>query len=455
MSVWSREISHLSRLSAPAALTQLGFMMTGVVDTLMLGRVGVLELGASALANMWQWTWMSVGLGIVMGTDPFITQAHGRGDGQGVALAAQRGMVVAVLVSLPIALAMFFTEPSLLVLGQQAEVAKLAGQYNLWKLPSIPAFLLFSALRQYLQGRAMMAPATWVMWVGNALNVALNWGLIFGQLGLPRLELDGAAIASSLTNVFWFVALATLVFALGLHRGAWRPWDRISFDTEGLIDIVRMGLSVGAQLCLEGTAFTLATMMAGWIGPVALAGHQIVLNMAALTFMVPLGVAQAATTRIGNLIGAANLVGMRRAAVVAILLGAGVMLGSAAAFTALRHELPRLYTSDPPALVLAASILPIAAAFQLFDGTQVVASGILRGMGRPGAGAVANLLGFYLVALPLGYWLAFEGGMGLRGLWFGLALGLVLVAILLVLLVRRISRQPLEALRVQRAEPIG
>ncbi len=453
MNPWLRETKRLARLALPAALTQLGFMMTGVVDTLMLGRIGVHELGASALGNMWQWTWMAIGLGTVMGIDPFISQAHGRGDGEGVALALQRGVVVAMVVSVPIVGMMAATEPALVLLGQERIVAELAGRYNMWKLPSIPAFLLFSVWRQYLQGRAMMTPATWVMWFGNALNVFLNWVLIFGVWGFPRWELDGAAIASALTNVFWLGAIVVIVFAFGLHRGAWRRWDRASFDTAGLWGIIRMGLPIGAQLSLEGTAFTLATVMAGWLGAEALGGHQIVLNMAALTFMVPLGVSQAATTRVGNQIGAGDGAGMRRSVVVAIIMGAMVMLGSAVGFATLREWLPLLYTSDAAVLVLAAAILPIAGAFQVFDGTQVVASGVLRGMGRPGAAALANLGGYYCVALPVGYWLGFEREMGLRGLWIGLFLGLVLVALLLVLLVRRIARLPIETLQVGQHEP--
>jgi multidrug resistance protein, MATE family len=444
-----RELEQVARLSAPVALVQIGLVMIGVVDTLMLSRVGVTELAAAALGNAWQWTFLSMGLGLVMGIDPMISQAHGRGDGPGTALALQRGLVLALLVSVPILLGTAASERGLLALGQEPAVAALAGQYNNYKLPTVPCFLLYSALRQYLQGRALMAPATWVMWICNAVHLVLNWALIFGHLGLPALGVQGAAIASSISTALLCVLLALWVVGLRLHAGAWRRWDRASFSLAGLLWIARLGLPVGLQISLESTAFSISTAMAGWLGRDALASHQVVLSMASLAFMLPLGISQGASVRVGNLIGAGDESGMRRAAWCSIALGAGVMVFSAVAFSVLRFELPGLYTDDPRVLSLAAQILPLAGAFQLFDGTQVVAGGVLRGMGRPDAAAVVNLVGYYVVALPCAYAFGFVWGHGLVGIWTSLAAGLTLVALALLIWVRRTARRPLAALRVR------
>jgi MATE family, multidrug efflux pump len=249
------------------------------------------------------------------------------------------------------------------------------------------------------------------------------------------------------------VLLALWIVVWRLHEGAWRPWDRASLSLSGLAATARIGAPIGAQLSLEASAFSISTWMAGWLGREALASHQLVLNMAALTFMVPLGVAQGAATRVGNLIGSGDAPGVSRAARASISLGAFVMLFSAVAFALLRFELPRLYTQDHAVIALAAEILPLAAAFQLSDGTQVVASGVLRGMGRPDAAALVNLLGYYVVALPCAYLLAFWLGLGLIGIWIGLALGLALVAGALLVWVRRTLRRPLAALRVQAESP--
>jgi multidrug resistance protein, MATE family len=443
-----RELRFMARLSAPVVLAQLGLMMIGVVDTLMLSRLGVTELAGAALGNAWQWASMSFGIGLVAGIDPLISQAHGRGDGPATALALQRGVVLALLVSLPVALCGLETGRVLRWLGQEPAVADVAALYNLYKLPAIPFFLVYSALRQYLQGRGLMAPATLVMWGANAVHAVLNWGLIFGRLGLPALGVEGAAIASSLSSALLVGMLVLWMLVLGLHTGAWRPWGRESFSLSGLYRVLRLGAPVGLTISLESTAFSASTAMAGWLGREALASHQIVLNMASLAFMVPLGIAQGAAIRVGNLIGAGDTIGMRRAVRVSIALGAGVMVFSAAAFTLLRFELPRLYTAEPGVLALAAHILPLAAAFQLFDGTQVVASGVLRGMGRPDASAVVNLLGYYALALPCAYVLGITWGYGLVGIWASLAIGLTLVALALLVWVRRTARRPLEALRV-------
>jgi MATE family multidrug resistance protein len=443
------ELQVVSRLSIPVVLSQLGLMTMGVVDTLMVSRLGTLELGASALGNAWQWTWMSLGIGLVMGIDPLISQAHGRGDGPSAALALQRGVVLALLACVPIVLSMLCTRQGLVLLGQEPAVAELAARYNLYKAPTAPAFLIYSALRQYLQGRTLMAPATWVIWIANIVHALLNWGLIFGHLGLPALGIEGAAIASSITTTLMVAGLVLWIRVFRLHRGAWRPWNRACLTPVGLAQVARLGLPVGAQLSLEACAFSLSTLMAGWLGREALASHQIVINMASLAFMVPLGVSQGAATRVGNLIGAGDLPGMRRAVQASLLLGAGVMLFSALAFTLLRHQLPLLYSQDREVVTLAAQIFPFAAAFQLSDGTQVVAGGVLRGMGRPDAAALVNLVGYYALALPAAYLLAFGYGHGLPGIWAALVAGLTLVAAALLIWVVRTARRPIRALEVR------
>jgi MATE family multidrug resistance protein len=427
-------------------------MMTNIVDTMMVGHLGVTELAASALGNMWQWTFMSFGFGLVMGIDPLVSQAHGRGDGNGVALAYQRGIVLAVLVSIPIVLAMVFTREGLILLGQDAHTAALAGEYNLWKLPTVPCFLLYTALKQYLQGRTMMAPATWVMWLGNVAHVIVNYLLIFGNFGAPKLGLVGAAIANSTTTFLLALGLVVWVRGFRLYEGATRPWDEQSFAPRALLRVARLGLPVGGQVWLEANAFSIAALMAGWLGTVAVAGHQVALSLAALAFMVPIGISQGAATRVGNLVGAGDGTGMRHAVRASLALGIGAMTISAVAFVVFRSALPKLFTPDAAVIALSATILPVAAAFQLSDGAQGVAGGVLRGLGRPDATAVVHLFGFYAVALPAAYVFGIRGGAGLFGVWVALAAGLTVVAALLLYWVARTVRRPLSELRVAAAE---
>lgn len=435
-----REISVLARLALPVVGTQVAAMAMGVVDTLMLGAVGPQALAAAALGASCVWGTFVIADGIVRGIDPIVAQAHGAGDGERAALALQRGCVIAGALALPLALLWLCVERFLIATGQDPELAALAQRYVWVQIPTLVCHLLYMALRGYLQGRGIMRPALWVMIVANLLNAGLDWALIFGHLGAPALGVVGAGIATALTRAFALIALVWITLGLRLHEGAWRPWSRAALDRAALRRIVALGLPIGLQTGLEVWAFQIATLMAGRFGVEALAGHQIVLNMASFTFMIPLGIAIGASTRIGNLIGAGLGEQVQRAAWVAFGLGAGVMGACGLAMIALREQLPRLYSDDAEVVAVGAFLLPIAAAFQVFDGTQVVGCGILRGMGRTRAPALVTLFGYYAIALPVAGWLGFTRGHGLAGIWWGLSLGLVVVSAALLVWVRRSGR---------------
>jgi len=443
------EFRTLFGLSAPIAAGQLGMMTMGVIDTMMVARVGVPELAAVAIASTWAWSSGSLAQGIVQGMDPLVSQAHGAGDGEGAALALQRGLIIAAAVSIPLIALWLVTGPVLVALGQDPHVSELAQAYLLARLPSAVGFNLYVALRQYLAGRGLTRPAMWVMFLCNALNVFLNWLLIFGNLGFPALGLVGAGLATGISNGVLPILLWIWILHFRLHEGAWRSWDERSFDRKGLVRYVRLGFPVGLQLALEANAFTIAMIMVGWMGIIELAAHQIVMNLASFTFMVPLGVAIGASARAGNLIGARNRDQLQIACRTSFLMGGGVMAIAAFCFVAFRNELPAFYGAEPTVVALAATLLPIAGAFQIADGVQVVGGGLMRGMGRPQAGAIVNLIGFYVVGIPLAYLLAFPLGFGMAGIWWGLAAGLGGVALMLVAWVRSTSRRPLDELRVQ------
>jgi len=428
----STELRRLTVLAVPIVVTQVGTMMMGVVDMVMVGGLGKESLAAAALGSVWTMGTLVVGMGLTLGIDPLITQAYGAGDGRAVGLATQRGLVIAVLVSVPIALLWFWTGPVLVLAGQSPVLASMAHDYVIVQLPSVFGFLGFMVLRAYLQGRSIVAPALWITLIANVVNAGINSVLIFGHLGFPALGLVGAGIATGITRALMFVALALLIWRTGLHHGAWQPWSRAAFAPAGLRTIAVLGLPVGVQLGLEMWAFQAATLFAGWLGEVELAAHTIVINLASLSFMVPLGISIAAVTRVGNLLGAGDPKGAQRASWVALGMGAGVMAVSSLGFIALRWVLPRAYTSEFEVLAVAAVLLPIAAAFQLFDGIQVVGGGILRGMGRTRPAAWFNLLGYYALGLPLSLYLAFKTDMGVAGIWWGLTLGLFVVAVLMI-----------------------
>lgn len=430
------ELRRLLRLAWPIAVVQLGNMAMGMVDTLFVGRVGVDALAAAAIGNAFLYGALLVGQGVILGMDPLVSQAHGAGDGRAAGLALQRGLVLAAAVTAATSLLLLATRPCLVLLGQDPALAALAGRYVGVQIPTLGAFFGYLALRSYLQGREIVRPALLVMLVANLANAFFNWVFVFGHLGAPALGLVGSGLATALSRAMLLCGLALLVVAAKLHEGAWTPWSKAALDGRELRRLAAIGLPIGLQMGLEVWAFSAATLLAGTLGPASVAAHTITLNLAAFSFMMPLGVAQGACTRVGNLLGARSFREADRAAWVAIGLGAALMAGWAAVFVIGRRVLPAFYTADPDVLAAAAAILPIAAAFQIFDGTQVIAAGVLRAMGSTRQAAWLNFAGYWVLALPLGAWLSERSGAGLPGIWWSLCFGLGFVAVGLVLLVR-------------------
>lgn len=429
------ELVRLFHLAWPVALAQLAAMSMSVVDTAMVGHYDRDAMAAVAIGGTWSMLVLMFGFGAIRVMDPIIAQAHGARDEAAMGLGLARGVGLALALSVPSVTALWFAGPALTALGQPAELIPTAAAYCRAVVLSHPGFLLFSALRAYLQGREIMRPATIALVLANFVNAAVNWVLIYGNLGFPELGAVGAGVATSVSNAFQ----TSMLVALGWSaiRPAW-PGLREALRPGPVWSLFRMGWPLGIQLATEGAAFSVSGFMVGWLGALPLAGHQITLNLASLSFMVPLGVSTAAATRVGNLIGAGREWALT--AWLALGLGAGVMAVSATLFALLPGPLTRIYTDDPEVAAVTATLLPLAAAFQLFDGTQVVAFGVLRGAGDTRVPSLANVVGYWVLGIPLGWWLAFPGGLGAQGMWIGLALGLASVASLLVLRVRRITR---------------
>jgi MATE family multidrug resistance protein len=273
----------------------------------------------------------------------------------------------------------------------------------------------------------------------NLLNLVLDIVLVFGLLGAPAMGAFGAAWA---TTVCRYVLFLGLLFA---DRSELLPLlsrvDPESLRLQPLLAMVRLGAPIGIQIQLELAAFGVIGLLMGGLGTIEIAAHQVAINLASLTFMVPLGVASASAVRVGHAVGRADDHGARRAAASAMVCGAGFMACTALLFLALPRALAGVYTSDVQVVALAAALIPIAGVFQIFDGVQVVSSGILRGLGDTRAPMVINVLGFWLVGMPVSLGLAFSLELGPRGLWWGLVAGLAAVAALLLLRIsRRLSR---------------
>lgn len=439
--------NRVLRIGLPVAGTQFAFMLLGVVDTALLGHSSRVELAASAIGNMWSWAFLSLGLGLVLGAEPFISQAFGRQDAEGVSLGLERALVVALLASIPTSLALLFTEPALLLFGQEPAVARAAALYNILRIPSVPAFLSSIALRLFLQGLALTSPALYVALVANVVNLGLGATLIFGAGPIPALGLAGAALAATITSVSLPLLLFAWIRVQRLDAPYRRRWSRQSFEWAGLRPVLRLGGPMAAQTAIEAWEFVIAMMLAGWLGVGELSAHQIAMNVAALAFMIPLGIAIGGATSVGHRIGAGDSEGARGAVRASFALALGWSVVATPLLYFGRGTIASLFTSDPAVARSVESLLLFVAGYQCIDAAQAVGAGILRGMGKPSAPAVLNFVGF-AIGLPLAILLGRGTNLGVLAIWIALSFRLFVVSAGVTAWVLLTARRPLAELRV-------
>ena len=437
----------MATIAMPVVVVQVGLMLMGVVDTLMIGRVDATALAAVALGNLYFFNAIVIPMGALMVLDPLVSQAVGARDDIAVSRAVQRGLFLALAFGIAATLIMLPVAPLLRLFRQPVEVIPEARTYVHIGAWSMIPFLGFVVLRQSLQALHRLAPIVVTIVAANLLNVALNYVLIFGHLGFPRLEVTGAAIATVVGRWFMFVALA-IVGWRQLHPYL-RTLDRAALAWLPVRRMLALGLPIGFQQFLEYSAFAAVGLMMGTFGALQVASHQIALNLAALTFMVPLGVAAAASVRVGHAVGAADAPRSRRAARIAYLIGGGFMTTTAALFLLFPRQLAAMYTTDLAVIGITAALIPIAGIFQVFDGMQAVGAGVLRGLGDTRVPLIAMLSGYWLIGMPVSVFLGFRTPLGPQGLWWGFVAGLASVGVFLLIRVRMLLRRGVDRVHVE------
>jgi MATE family multidrug resistance protein len=379
---------------------------------------------------------LMVGTGVVLGMTPLVSQAEGAADRPEARRVLVQGLWLAGALSVPLVIVSLFGVPLARLLGQEPAVATIAGRYLTALAPGIPPLMLFTALRQFIEGLGFTKPSM-VMLVGAlAMNVLADWALIYGApaLGIPALGALGSAWATSGVRV---ALLVVMLAYLGRHPRL-TPFRGVSRapDPRRILTIARIGGPIGGQIGLEVGVFSFAAIMMGWFGAAALAAHQITINLAATTFMVALGTSIAGTIRVGQHAGAGRPERMRLAVGSTYLLAVGMMALFAAAFLLFPDRLVGLYTDDPTVAPIAATLLLVAAAFQVFDGAQVAGMCVLRGVSDTRVPMFIAAVAYWVVGAPIGWLLAFPLGLGPPGIWIGLSLGLALAAAALFVRVR-------------------
>jgi len=434
-------------LAVPVVFVQLGFMAMGVVDTLMVGRVSARVLAAVALGNLYFFNVSIFASGSIMALDPIVSQAVGAGDRPAVARAVQRGLIISLGLGL-VTSALLAISPFLLyALHQQNEIVPDAAAYLRISIVGVVPYLAFGVFRQTLQAMHLVRPMVWTILVANIANAAFNWVFVYGHLGSPALGVAGSAIATAISR--WIMLVLLLVVAWREIRPTVIPWLDSSISPKPLWQMLRIGIPIGAQQALEAGAFGAVGLLMGVLGTVQMAAHQIAITLAALTFMVPLGVATAAAVRVGHAIGAGDDARARAAVRAAYICGVGFMTITAAVFLSMPHLLSAAFTRDAEVVAVASLLLPIAGIFQVFDGAQAVGAGVLRGAGDTTAPLYVMLGSYWILGVPISAYLGFRTSLGAAGLWWGFVASLAAVAIVLLLRIRTVFGRGLRRVSVE------
>lgn len=443
ISAYRNEARASFLLAYPVMISMLGQVMTGVADSIMIGWTGAVPLAASSLANVFFSVLLFFGVGVSYAITPLVAEASGAGDSKRIIEALRHGLLINGVVAVILMALVFGGQGALRHIGQPTDVVELAIPYLLIITLSIFPTMVFQSFRQFAEGLHRTRMAMVIMIAGNLLNVGLNYVLIYGIWIFPELGLNGAGWATLIARIVMAVWMAAYVY-YGRWFTAYRDGFRMGDYSRDLINrMLHIGIPAGAQFIFEAAAFGFSAVMMGWLGANTLAAHQIAINLATVSYMTTSGLGAAATIRVGTFLGQRDGLAVRRAGFTLIGLAVLVMLLWAVAFITGNHFLPGLYIDDAAVLSIAAPLMVIAGFFQLTDGMQVVCAGALRGLQDVKVPSLLIFVAYWVLALPIGYLLAFPMGYGAIGIWLGLLLGLTLTAAAMVWRFNRLSHRPL------------
>lgn len=397
-------------------LGQAGQVLIQLTDTAMIGHLGPLPLAGAALAGTFLMFALYFAYGVLGAVAPRVAQAFGAGDDRGVAAAARAGTALAVIVGVAMALTLSATVPLLPRLGQPPEVVDVAGSYLLLVAWSLPAAMVAVVLGQAAEAVNRPWPVFAATVAAVATNALLDWLLIFGHLGCPRLGLAGAGIATLAARVLQALALAAWI---ARHRHLRQWWSGARSERGMLSELFGQGLPVAVQDVLEGGSFAVGSLLVGWAGTTALAANQVTLGIASLAWMVPISLSLATSVRVAHAAGAGDMPTVRRTGIAALVLGAALMTACAAIYTTCGLHLARIFSADEAVVTLAGTLITIAGIYQISDLVQSVSLGALRGLLDNRVPMIANAVCYWGLSLPTVYLLTVVAGWGALGVWVG------------------------------------
>lgn len=431
MKISKEEILNTFKLAYPVIIGQLGIIMMGVVDSMMVGQLGPIPLAAASLGNSLIFIILIIGIGSSIVVSPLVAILVGAKRYDECGIYFRQSLFVNILMSFMMIMIILVGVNFIYLLNQPDEIIELTITYMVIVGLSAFPLMIYQTYKQFIEGLSVMKPAMVISLLANIINAFANWILIFGKFGFPELGIAGAAWATFASRVF--MALAMMFYFMINSR--FKQYD-VNFHFRGLDfkvikKIVSLGLPSGFQYFFEVGAFSFAVIMIGWIGANELAAHQIAINLASISFMAVLGISQAASIRVGNAMGEQSILKIRKAGFTGIFLGASTMFLAGVTFIILNEFLPTLYISDKNVIEIASRLIIIAALFQLSDGTQAVGIGILRGLTDVKGPTIITFVAYWVISLPIAYMLAFNFNLGVDGVWYGLLIGLTASAIML------------------------
>jgi MATE family multidrug resistance protein len=412
------------RLALPVVLSQIGQVTVQLVDNMMVGHVGTVELAASAFANNVFIIGMFFGMGITYGITPLVGKAFGNNQPNQVVAWLKNGVITHMLTSLFLSVLMFGAYFLLPYMGQTDDVLQASKTYFLLLAASYLPFMLFFSVKQFFEGIGNTKIAMQITLSANLINVLLNYVLIFGKFGFPEMGLVGAGIGTLVSRIMMPLMFVFYIFYLPRFRKYFSEARKVPFEKIRFIEVLRIGIPIGFQIVVEGITFSIGAVMMGWLGEIPLAAHQVAIGLAGFTYMISLGISQATTIRISHQMGENDFVSLKKAALASTHLVLFFMSSMGILFIATKSYLPLLFTSDTEVVALAAQLLIVAAIFQVFDGLQVSMLGALRGMADVKIPMFLAFLSYLIIGVPTSYILTFLLDAGPQGIWFGFLIGL-------------------------------
>jgi MATE family multidrug resistance protein len=438
-----QELPPTVRLALPLVLAELGWMSMAIVDTVMVGHLpdSATAMGAVSLGSNIFIVLALFGAGLLMGLDTVVSQAFGAGQRED----CHRSLINSIYLSIaltPILTAPVWLLPNLLrSMHIDPAILALAIPYTNALAVGLFPLLLYFAVRRCLQAMNMVRIVAFALITANIVNAVGNWVLIYGKWGAPAMGAVGSGWSTALARLYMAAVLIIYLLWYDHRHRTDLLKTPVDIDLPRIRRLLTLGYPAALQFTLESGVFALVTALIARLGPVPLASHQIALNTVAFTYMVPLGISSAAAVRVGQAIGRKDPRAAGDAGNTAIFLGAAFMTCASAALLIFPHNIARMYTPATDVIRATTFLLAAGAAFQLFDGIQTVATGALRGAGDTRTPMLCHLIAYWIIGLPLGYWLCFSLGWGAFGLWAGLSLALILIGVVLLMTWRRMTRR--------------